>query len=107
MSKEENEADEHARLLIIKTLKDFVDSAAIDENEREPLAFAGVLIYTDGSVNQQIAGTLNRILINGALQDLMLQVFTQCQRLEAEDAVNDVMQKITLATTPLDPTKGH
>lgn len=93
-------ANERAKLMILDTLNDVF--LTVQSEEKCAVSFACVVLFDDGSTDSNMAGDLNRVMLNGALYDLTQQIFWESKNREINDAVENAVQQITLATTPTD-----
>jgi len=86
-----------AQVLVLDTLNDLFTEAADDKTEKRSVSVAAVIIYSDGSVSQQMAGDLDRILLTGALTDLVNQIFFECKQRELNDVIEKSVEQLYLA----------
>ena len=108
MSESETEkSNKKAQVLVLDTLNDLFSEAASDNDDQRPVSFAAVMIYSDGTTTSQMAGDLNRILLTGALTDLINQIFFECKQREINDAVEQTVERLTLASAPIGDKKPN
>lgn len=93
-------SNKKAQVLVLDTLNDLFNEASTDNDARRPISIGAVIIYSDGSTSSQMAGDLNRILLTGALTDLVNQVFYECQAREITRQVEKVVRSLHLASVP-------
>lgn len=100
-----NQDDEHKRsqILVLDALNETFEDAGTDDDEKRAIAVATVLIYSDGTVDSKVSGELNRQLMIGALQDLILQVFHECKQREINEMVERTVRDLHLASMPTGP----
>lgn len=97
-----------AQLLVLDTLNDlFTECATETEDAARPVSVGVVLCYSDGTVTSNMAGDLNRVLMTGALQDLINQIFFECKQREINDAVEKTVERLHLASQPIGGRKPN
>lgn len=97
---EKQKSDKKAQVLVLDTLNDLFSEAASDEDNKRPISFAAVMVYSDGSTSSQMAGDLNRVLLTGALHDLVNQIFFECKQREINEQIERSIEAMHLATIP-------
>ncbi len=101
MNKEETEkSNKKAQVLVLDTLNDLFNEAAGDNPDKRPISIGAVLVYSDGTVSSQMAGDLNRVLLTGALADLVNQIFFECKQREINEQVEKTVRDLHLASIP-------
>ncbi len=101
MTKEATDkSNKKAQVLVLDTLNDLFNEAASDKPERRPISIGAVILYSDGTVSSQMAGDLNRVLLTGALTDLVNQIFFECKQREINDMVEKTVTELHLASIP-------
>lgn len=93
-------SNKKAQVLVLDTLNDMFAEAAIDEDGKRPISIGAVIIYSDGSVSSQMAGDLNRVLLTGALHDLVNQVFFECKQREINNQIEKSIEALRFASIP-------
>lgn len=93
-------SNKKAQVLVLDTLSDLFNEASTDNDARRPISFGAVIIYSDGTVSSHMAGDLDRILLTGALTDLVNQIFFECKQREINEQVEKVMCNLHLASMP-------
>lgn len=93
-------SNKKAQVLVLDTLNDLFNEAAGDCAERRPISIGAVLVYSDGTVSSQMAGDLNRVLLTGALTDLVNQIFFECKQREINEQVEKTVEALHLASIP-------
>ncbi len=97
---EKQKSEKKAQVLVLDTLNDLFSEAASDDNKKRPISFAAVMVYSDGSTTSQMAGDLNRVLLTGALHDLVNQIFFECKQREINEQIEKSIEAMHLATIP-------
>lgn len=92
--------NKRSQVLVLDSLNDLFNEAASDNKEKRPISIGAVLCYSDGSVSSQMAGDLNRVLLTGALTDLVNQIFFECKQREINDTVEKTVRDLHLASLP-------
>lgn len=93
-------SNKKAQVLVLDTLNDLFAEATIDDTARRPISLGAVVIYSDGTTSSQMAGDLNRILLTGALTDLVNQIFFECKQREINEQVEKTVRDLHLASMP-------
>lgn len=93
-------SNKKAQVLVLDTLNDLFTDAASDNDKKQPISLGAVIIYSDGTVSSHMAGDLDRILLTGALTDLVNQIFYECKQREINEQVEKVMCNLHLASMP-------
>jgi hypothetical protein len=96
---EKNEA-KSAQVLVLDALNDLFNECASDNDEKRPVSIGAVVVYSDGTTTSQMAGELNRVLITGALTDLVNQIFQECRQREINQHIEDTVKALHLASLP-------
>jgi len=98
-TKKEN-SNKKAQVLVLDTLNDLFNEATIDDEKHRPVSVAAVLVYSDGTTSSQMAGDMHRILLTGALTDLVNQIFFECRQREINEQVEKTVEALHLASIP-------
>lgn len=85
---------------MLDTLNDLFNECASDNPDRRPVSIGAVVVYSDGTTTGQVAGELNRVLMTGALTDLVNQVFQECRQREINQHIEDTVKALHLASLP-------
>ena len=93
-------SNKKAQVLVLDSLNDLFNEASIDDDTRRPISLGAVIIYSDGTTSSQMAGDLNRILLTGALTDLVNQIFFECKQREINEQIEKTVRALRLATIP-------
>lgn len=93
-------SNKKAQVLVLDTLNDLFNEASIDNSARRPISIGAVVIYSDGTASSQMAGDLNRILLTGALTDLVNQIFFECKQREINEVIEKTVRTLHLASIP-------
>ena len=104
---EKQKSNKKAQVLVLDTLNDLFSEAASDNDNKRPISFAAVMVYSDGSTTSQMAGDLNRVLLTGALHDLVNQIFFECKQREINDEIEKTVERLHLASTPIGDNKPN
>lgn len=108
MSETEKEKSyKKAQVLVLDTLNDLFSEAASDNEKQRPISFAAVMVYSDGTTTSQMAGDLNRVLLTGALHDLVNQIFFECKQREINDEIEKSVERLHLASAPIGDKKPN
>jgi len=108
MSKTEKEkSNKKAQVMVLDTLNDLFSEAASDNDKQRPISFAAVMVYSDGTTSSQMAGDLNRVLLTGALHDLVNQIFFECKQREINDQIEKSIEALHLASLPMESKKPN
>jgi len=103
LMKNDNEKEQkQSQVLVLDTLSDLFNECSTDSDEKRPISIAAVVCYSNGTVSSQMAGKLDRILITGALTDLVNQIFFECKQREINDKVEETVKALHLASLPPD-----
>ena len=97
---EKQKSNKKAQVLVLDTLNDLFSEAASDNDNKRPISFAAVMVYSDGSTTSQMAGDLNRVLLTGALHDLINQIFFECKQREINNQIEKSIEALHLASIP-------
>lgn len=97
---EQQKSAKKAQVLVLDTLNDLFSEAATDDDDKRPISFAAVMVYADGSTSSQMAGDLNRVLLTGALHDLVNQIFFECKQREINEQIEKSIEAMHLAAIP-------
>ena len=97
---EQQKSDKKAQVLVLDTLNDLFSEAASDNDKQRPVSFAAVMVYSDGTTTSQMAGNLDRILLTGALTDLVNQIFFECKQREINEQIEKSIEAMQLAAIP-------
>jgi len=89
-----------AQVLVLDTLNDLFNECASDNKDARPISIAVAVCYSDGTTTSNMSGDLNRVLITGALQDLINQIFFECKQREINDTVEQTVKNLHLASLP-------
>lgn len=92
-------SNKKAQVLVLDTLNDLFNEASLDDDAKRPISIGTVIIYSDGTTSSQMAGDLNRVLLTGALTDLVNQIFYECKQREINEQVEKVVRNLHLAST--------
>lgn len=102
MPKTETEkSNKKAQVLVLDTCNDLFNEASSDNAEKRPVSIGAVIIYSDGTATSHMAGDLNRILLTGALTDLVNQIFFECKQREINEQVENTVNALHLASMPM------
>ena len=93
-------SNKKAQVLVLDSLNDLFTEASTDNDARRPISLGAVIIYSDGTTSSQMAGDLNRILLTGALHDLVNQIFFECKQREINEQIERSIEAMHLATIP-------
>ena len=104
---EKQKSNKKAQVLVLDTLNDLFSEAASDNDNKRPISFAAVMVYSDGSTTSQMAGDLNRVLLTGALHDLVNQIFFECKQREINDEIEKTVERLHLASAPIGGKKPN
>ena len=96
-----DEDNKKAQVLVLDTLNDLFNECANEtEDAARPVSIGTVVCYSDGTTTSQMAGDLNRVLLTGALQDLINQIFFECKQREINETVEKTVRDLHLASLP-------
>jgi len=98
---EKEKSNKKAQVLVLDTLNDLFSEAASDNPKQRPVSFAAVMVYSNGTTTSQMAGDMDRILLTGALTDLVNQIFFECKQREINDAIEKTVEQLHLASAPI------
>jgi len=104
---EKQKSEKKAQVLVLDTLNDLFSEASSDDGNKRPISLAAVMVYSDGSTTSQMAGDLNRVLLTGALHDLVNQIFFECKQREINDAIEKTVRTLHLASIPTGGIKSN
>ena len=104
---EKEKSDKKAQVLVLDTLNDLFSEAASDNDKQRPISFAAVMVYSNGTTTSQMAGDMDRILLTGALTDLVNQIFFECKQREINDAIEKTVRTLHLASIPTGGDKAN
>ncbi len=93
-------SNKKAQVLVLDTLNDLFVEASHDDDARRPISVGAVVCYSDGTTSSQMGGDLNRILLTGALHDLVNQIFFECKQREINEQIERSIEAMHLATIP-------
>lgn len=102
MNNDSEKSNKKAQVLVLDTLNDLFNECASDDEARRPISIGAVVCYSDGTTTSQIAGDLDRILLTGALTDLVNQIFFECKQREINEMVEKTVTDLHLASLPTD-----
>ena len=94
-------SNKKAQVLVLDSLNDLFNEASSDNPKKRPVSIGAVIIYSDGTASSQMAGDLNRILLTGALTDLVNQIFFECKQREINEQVENTVNALHLASMPV------
>lgn len=100
MTDAKKDAQKQQQLLVLETLNDLINVSAVNDPDKRAISVAAVVVFSDGSTSSNIAGYLDRAQMTGLLVDLSNQVFFECKHREIQDAAEDALQKVYLASQP-------
>lgn len=100
-----DKSNKKAQVLVLDTLNDLFIEASNDDDTRRPISIGAVVIYSDGTASSQMGGDLNRILLTGALTDLVNQIFFECKQREINEQIEKSIEAMHLATIPAHGSK--
>lgn len=93
-------SNKKAQVLVLDSISDLFNEASTDDDARRPISLGAVIIYSDGTASSQMAGDLNRILLTGALTDLVNQIFFECKQREINEQIERTVEALRFATIP-------
>ena len=98
-------SNKKAQVLVLDTLNDLFIDASTDNDAKRPISIGAVIIYSDGTASSQMGGDLNRVLLTGALTDLVNQIFFECKQREINEQIEKSIEAMHLATIPAHGSK--
>lgn len=102
MKSTDEKSNKKSQVLVLDTLNDLFNEAASDDETKRPISIGCVLVYSDGTVTSEVSGSLDRILLTGALTDLVNQIFFECKQREINEMVEKTVTDLHLASLPTD-----
>lgn len=101
MSESETEkSNKKAQVMVLDMLNDLFNVASSDDTKKRPVSIGAVVIYSDATTSSHMAGDLNRILLTGALHDLVNEIYFECKQREINEQVEKTVTALHLASMP-------
>ena len=100
MKTDNNKSNKSAQVLVLDTLNDLFNECASDDETKRAVSIGAVVAFSDGTTSSIMSGDLDRILMTGALTDLVNQIFFECKQREINAMVEKTVTDLHLASLP-------